>query len=92
MSPPIGKLRKNQKRREQERASLLKSYRVRRATAEQRARERYFEQKHETRIDLGLYAGTYGGTVSEPLRPPTMWQRLKNWYANNLAPSAFYPC
>ena len=36
------------------------------------------------RIDLGRYAGTYGGTIeAEPTR--TMWQRLKRWFMRHNA-------
>lgn len=33
------------------------------------------------RLNLDLYAGTYGGTVTDdpPPRPPSLWARIKRW-------------
>lgn len=40
--------------------------------------ERVRRVKAEARIDLGRYAGTYGGTVEdEP--PRTLWKRFQAW-------------
>ena len=38
--------------------------------------ERVRRVKAEARIDLGKYAGTYGGYTTEPL---TLWQRFQAW-------------
>ena len=41
-------------------------------------------EKEERRIDLGRYAGTYGGTrEAEP--PRTAWQRLRSWLKRTAA-------
>ena len=41
--------------------------------------ERVRRVKAEARIDLGKYAGTYGGYTAEPPKPRTLWQRFQAW-------------
>ena len=41
--------------------------------------ERVRRVKAEARIDLGKYAGTYGGYTNEPPKPRTLWQRFQAW-------------
>lgn len=40
--------------------------------------ERLRRVKAESRIDIGRYAGTYGGTV-EAMPPRTLWKRFQDW-------------
>lgn len=35
--------------------------------------------RDEPRIDLGRYAGTYGGYTTDPPKPRTLWQRFQAW-------------
>ncbi|HQR20766.1 MAG TPA: hypothetical protein PKV98_07860 [Burkholderiaceae bacterium] len=41
--------------------------------------ERVRRVKAEARIDLGKYAGAYGGYTTEPPKPRTLWQRFQAW-------------
>lgn len=41
--------------------------------------ERVRRVNAEARIDLGKYAGTYGGYTTEPPKPRTLWQRFQAW-------------
>lgn len=41
--------------------------------------ERVRRVNAEARIDLGKYAGTYGGYIMEPAKPRTLWQRFQAW-------------
>jgi len=41
--------------------------------------ERVRRVKAEACIDLGKYAGTYGGYTTEPPKPRTLWQRFQAW-------------